>query len=182
MSGELSWEQKVSLSRAAIEGIIQKRIDVVEGCLKMGAEPDYPLQQSEGNGYARPLLHWAVVNYDPKVCGLVLRYASVDSTDRDNDTALHMAVNTRNTEAIAQLVRAGANPLALNNGKRTPFDNARDLSDAGLRCDILALLTGSAPAAETETPVEKETAAKPIEAVPPVVFKPKPKAGGGFSL
>jgi len=58
-----------------------------------------------------------LLRYEPEFS----KYELVDSQDRNGNTPLHYAVNSRSTEEIKRLLRMGANPNIQNNKGNTPM-------------------------------------------------------------
>ena len=56
----------------------------------------------------------------------------VDSTDDDDETALHFACRADRLEVVKALLAAGANPKATNESARTPLDVAREYHSASV--------------------------------------------------
>lgn len=57
-----------------------------------------------------PLMHAALLNYTDGAEELLKRKAPVDQTNRRGETALILAVQTRNGAMVRLLMRRGANP------------------------------------------------------------------------
>lgn len=87
--------------------IATKRRDVtwVRFLLSKGADP--ALADRQG---VSPLMHAALLNFTDGADELLLRNAPIDQTNRRGETALIMAVQSRNVAMVQLLVRRGASP------------------------------------------------------------------------
>jgi len=84
----------------------------------------------------RPL-HIAVIHHKPKILGLLVKTAMIDSQDNDGRTALHYAVLNDDMESVRILVDNHANKTIKDNKGETPEDLSRGI--------IRFILTGSNP-------------------------------------
>lgn len=73
--------------------------------LSKGADPAIADRQG-----MTPLMHAALLNFTDGATDLLARKAPVDQANRRGETALIMAVQTRNPAMVSLLVRNGANP------------------------------------------------------------------------
>ncbi|HMO76539.1 MAG TPA: ankyrin repeat domain-containing protein [Sphingopyxis sp.] len=87
--------------------IVTKRRDTtwVRFLLSKGAEPGIADRQG-----VTPLMHAALLNYTEAADELLDRKAPVDQANRRGETALILAVQSRNAAMVRLLVRRGANP------------------------------------------------------------------------
>ena len=75
-------------------------------------------------------LHQAIeTNNSPQVAELLSQEKYLSQTDKEGNTALHVAVKRNKLETTAALMLAGANPVAQNNLGKTPFFLREGTSD-----------------------------------------------------
>jgi ankyrin repeat protein len=116
-------EQRVDPNRACREGTAAAHIAAEKGhalCLKalLGAKAD-PNQVGRA-GWTPWML--AASNNRPSAVRVLIAGGADLSATMHGDTALHVAVYSGAAEAFAELLRAGADPHAKNNGGETPHD------------------------------------------------------------
>lgn len=127
---DLTREQKEALGRMIVEGCKKGDVEIVQGCLRRGADPDVSVQDGD-SGPRRPVLHWASYHFNDKTMqALIDGGANLEARDGDGETALFMAIRNSRTAAVECLMKNGADPLAQNYGKVVVLDVAR-----GLRSD-----------------------------------------------
>lgn len=87
--------------------IVMKRRDLtwVRFLLGKGAEPSIADRQG-----TTPLMHAALLNFTEGAQALLGRKAPVDQANRRGETALMLAVQSKNVAMVRLLVRGGANP------------------------------------------------------------------------
>ncbi|TAL37256.1 MAG: ankyrin repeat domain-containing protein [Alphaproteobacteria bacterium] len=188
---DLSREQKEALGRMIVEGCKKGDADVVEGCLKRGADPDVSVCDGDG-GPRKPALHWAAYNFNEKCMQALIGHgANLEARDGDGETALFYAIRNFKVPAVEFLMKNGADPLAQSNNKTVALDVARNLrtdyaSYSQARDQIIKALTkdyGQAP--EKPPPVQDDVASpatqEDIHVLKPITLQPK-KGGHGFNL
>jgi hypothetical protein len=99
----------------------------------------------------RPALVHAVMRNDPeKIAGLIKAGVWLDETD-EGETALHWAVSRHNTEIVAMLLDAGANPNVPDNDGYTPLHDVAEMGDCPpARTMLDALLAAGADPSRRE--------------------------------
>ena len=87
--------------------IVTKRRDIswLRFLISKGADPAVGDRQG-----MTPLMHTALLNFTDGAQALLDRKAPVDQTNRRGETALILAVQTKNVAMVRLLVRRGANP------------------------------------------------------------------------
>jgi len=84
--------------------------------------------QSRGKHGITPLMVAAVINPDPEVINLLIKFgAELEDKDPDGLTALMLAARyTENPEVISVLIKAGANTNARDKEGKTALDYAKE--------------------------------------------------------
>ncbi len=133
--------------------------------------------QDGDSGARRPVLHWGAYHFNEKGLQAMIDHgANLEARDGEGNTALVYAITNFKEEAVAFLMKSGADPLAQNKQGTVALDVARGLrtdydSYAKARARIVKLLTkdyGAPPPA----PQKPEPETPP----PPVAFDKKPGA------
>ncbi|MDZ3832133.1 MAG: ankyrin repeat domain-containing protein [Sphingopyxis sp.] len=107
--------------------------------LSKGADPAIADRQG-----VTPLMHSALLNFTDGADALIERKAPVDQANRRGETALILAVQSRNAAMVRLLVRSGANP---DKADHIAGMSARDYAKRDDRTgDLLALLDAKADA------------------------------------
>lgn len=172
-------EQQEALGRMILEGFRTKDAEVVEGCLKRGANPDVTFTDDSVNG-ARPLLHWAAANFHPEAMAKLLDYgADINIRDGKGNSALHFAITQSRADAVEYLMSRGADPLAQNNDGVVALEAARALRTdydyyKQLRTRIIKAMTADYGAPQAPKLPEAPPASVKIE-TPPAGAKPPGK-------
>lgn len=187
-----SREQKEALGRLILEGLQKGDAEMIEGCLKRGADPDVSVQGPEG-GPARPLLHWASKHFSEKCARTLLDHgAGIEVRDGEGETPIFFAIRCSNAAAVEFLMKNGADPVAQNakgtcasdvaRGLRTDYDSYAKTRDKILK----ALACGFSPAGDKPVPQaakDFESAAAEIPVLKPIELQRKKNSGGaGFNL
>ena len=189
---EINQQQKEALGRIMVEGVKKSDAEVVVGCLKRGGDPDVSVQDGD-SGPRKPVLHWAAVNFNEKCMQALLDHgANLEARDGDGETALFCAIRNTKIDAVAFLMKNGADPLAQNNSRAVALDIAR-----GLRTDhqyyvqqrdtmIKTLMKDYGPPPERQPRRVQDDAAAPvtqedIQILKPITLQPK-KGKHGFNL
>jgi hypothetical protein len=92
-----------------------------------------------------------------------------NSLDYDGRTALYVAVNNEQVEAIQLLLEAGADPYIVDSSGQTPIDRARELERDDIVEMLMAGSTGAPPAQLKETELrvvdmhEREASARTVK-------------------
>lgn len=163
-------EQQEALGRMILEGFRTGDADVVEGCLKRGANPDVIFSDPSVKG-PRPLLHWAAANFNEAAMAKLLDYgANIDIRDSSGNSALHFALSQSRADAIEYLMARGADPLAQNDNGTVALEAARSLrSDydyyVQIRTRIIKAMTADYGAPQPPKPPATETSGPPPAAV-----------------
>ena len=184
MSG-LSLQQKKALGQMMLEGLKKRDPEIIAGCIRRGGDPDFPV--SDNGSAEKPVLHWAMSNFNAAAAKVVLAASSsVDVRDAMGNTALFAAIEARNVQAVTFLMQNGADMAAENYHKTVALDLARQINAnyyAESRYAIINALTAKyntaadKPAAVTPVP-EKTTAREGDDKVTP----PAKGSGGGISF
>ncbi len=95
------------------------RAAAIEGLLRAGADINDRLPRD-----AESLLHIALNNKDcaPIITALLDAGLDINTTDDSGNTALHVAIRTKNWEIAALLIERGADPQIENNKHSKPLD------------------------------------------------------------
>ena len=129
--------------------IVAKRRDIswLRFLLAKGADPSIGDRQE-----VTPLMHTALINFTDGAEELLDRKAPVDQTNRRGETALILAVQTRNVAMVRLLVKRGANP---DKADHIAGMSARDYAKRDNRTPGLAeALDAAKPAAKPTGPVQ----------------------------
>ncbi|MEZ0225626.1 MAG: ankyrin repeat domain-containing protein [Alphaproteobacteria bacterium] len=189
---ELTSQQKEALGRMMVEGARKGDPEVVEGCLKRDADPDVSVQDGD-SGARKPVLHWVAYHFNEKCMKAMLDYgANLEARDGNGETALFYAIRNFKVEAVAFLMKNGADPLAQSYDKTVALDVAR-----GLRTDyatyeeqrgkIIKALTKDYGPIPDKPPRPVRDDAPPaatqedIQVLKPITLQPQ-KGSKGFSL
>ena len=122
----LNDQQLTALGLMMIEGLRKKDPEIIKGCLAMGGRADFAVQN--GSGGAKPLLHWAAMNFDPATAQVVLEATpEINIRDAKGNTAVAIAIENILPEAVEFLMKAGADPLVQNFNGVVPLDTARNI-------------------------------------------------------
>ncbi|PZQ23411.1 MAG: hypothetical protein DI569_04775 [Sphingopyxis macrogoltabida] len=125
--------------------IVTKRRDTNWLRFLLGKGADASIADRQGT---TPLMHAALLDYADGGEVLIANRAPVDQTNRRGETALILAVQSRNLAMIRLLVRNGANP---DRADHIAGMSARDYAKRDDRTgQILALLDGKADAPQRE--------------------------------
>jgi ankyrin repeat protein len=188
---DLTREQKEALGRMMIEGAKKGDPDIVRGCLKRGADPDVPVQDSDG-GSKKPVLHWMTAHFNEAAAqALVDGGANIEARDADGETALFGAIRAYNASAVEFLMKNGADPLAQSANNTVALDAARRLgtdfqSYRENRDRIIKSLTkdrgppperAKKPAANPAPDTQKD-----IQVLKPISLQPPHKKEGGLGF
>ncbi len=183
MSG-LSVQQKKALGQMMLEGLKKRDPEIIAGCIRRGGDPDFPV--SDNGSAEKPVLHWAMSNFNAASAKVVLAASSsVDVRDANGNTPLFDAIEGRNVQAVTFLMQNGADMAAQNYHNTVALDLARQINAnyyPESRDAIIKALTANYNIA-AQKPVAAPAPA--IETVPPTAetLPPPPKPGGrGFEL
>ncbi|MDE1151296.1 MAG: ankyrin repeat domain-containing protein [Micavibrio sp.] len=175
-----------------LDGINKKDPEIIRGCLLQGGNPDVPVKETE-KGPLRPLLHWAMRNFNEAAAKELLdASSSVDVRDPAGNTALFYAIEMRDKAAVEFLMKNGADPVAQNNAGVVAMDVARNIDGyyAAARDLVIKALTHDYGIAarrqegvQDDTPSNNAVPQKGIKILHPVNFDPPPhKDGTAFKL
>jgi len=124
--------------------IVTKRRDINWVRFLIGKGADAGIGDRQG---VTPLMHAALLNFADGAQELLERKPPVDQTNRRGETALILAVQSKNVAMVRLLVRAGANP---DKADHIAGMSARDYAKRDDRTgQLIALLDAKADAAPT---------------------------------
>jgi len=119
--------QLQALNLMMLEGIAKKDPEIIRGCIQQGGDPDVSVREN-GKGASRPVLHWAMRNFNEAAAKEVLdASSSVDVRDPNGNTALFFAIENHDPAAVEFLMKNGADPAAQNDSGVVAMDAARNL-------------------------------------------------------
>lgn len=125
-------------------GDFEKTHDLVEKFLSQGLSPNAQVQVSKRDGsppWIGPIIEQAVVFNKLEVLETLLKNrANPNRRDMLQNTALHLAVELGNVDAVGLLISHGANPDIVNRNGQTPRSLANEQMQAVISaCDHLPL-------------------------------------------
>lgn len=126
--------------------ISTKRRDIAWVRFLLGKDADPAISDRQG---VTPLMHAAMLNFTEGAEALLGEKAPVDQANRRGETALILAVQSKNAAMVRLLVRSGANP---NKADHVTGMSARDYATRDDRTgQLLALLDAKADAPARDT-------------------------------
>lgn len=176
----LNTQQLDALGMMMLEGLTKKDPGIIKGCLALGGLADHAVIAG-GYKSAKPLLHWAALNFDAATADIILEATSnIDLKDAQGNTPLMLAIQNQKPEAVEFLMKHGANPLEQNEAGTVPLEAARNITtdyyNSNVRDRIIKAMTAdyghSAPPPALDNEIRSAAPSVP----------PPPKPAKGFTL